>query len=135
MGDYFTTQLNHRKRALELLHDVQYWTQNAHYTHKKFLDSISEHLYQHNSYKRLTARDRSYVQGHLDAWMEMLYRSGELEWRVYYPPVGHLARDRYHLIEGKWSQVISGMGAHFWKGTDKVWDATDPAVFEMYEEA
>ena len=130
MSDHYTTQSNHRIRVLDLVRDVFSWVKLQKMSHKQMLNMLNERVYEHNSWQRLTQVNQAYVRGVIDTRIEQINQT--LEWRVYHPDHGHVRRDNYAILEGKWSEVDGDMGAHFWPDTDKVWSG-HPNVFELYD--
>ncbi len=96
------------------------------------LNFFEERIYSLNSWKRLTQHRQSYVKGVIDTHIEYINRD-ELDWRVYHPEHGHVAKQNYDVLEGKWSEVVGYLGASFWKGTKKIWSG-DPDAFTMYDQ-
>jgi hypothetical protein len=70
--------------------------------------------------------------GVIDTHIEFIDRN-EIDWRVYHPDHGHVKREDYAVLEGKWSEVVGNLGASFWAGTQKIWSA-EPDVFTMYDQ-
>ena len=135
MSDHFTTQYNHRRRALQAVRDMAYWVEHGKVSHAKYLDMLREHIYRINSYQRLTGYNKAYVAGYIEHWQSSMEFANH-EWRVFHPDTGHVnARtpEGRAALEGKWSEVIGDLGANFWIGTDKVWSGDD-AVFAMYDD-
>ena len=130
MSDHFTTQYNHKKTVIELVHSLKYWTFQSKYTFDQYLQAKNERIYEHNSYKRLTRYNRSYIQALLDDMFNELMKNTELRYLyngVYADCNTHMENnnikpnsdDSYNFYMAIGDKSLS-QPASFWKNSDKV---------------
>jgi hypothetical protein len=118
MGKF--TNLNHRHKCIQAIDDILYWTRQMKKTYGEMLELRKELLFDTNSWQRLPQYMQSYCHGYFDARIKEIWQN-DVEWRVYHPDHGHVWRKDYDILDGKWSEVISEGGAHFWRETEKHW--------------
>ena len=128
MSDHYTTQYNHKKTVIELVNSLKYWTFQSKYTFDNYLEFKQERIYNHNSYKRLTRYNKSYIQALLDQLFNEMQKATELRYKVngiYDTYKNHMktvkpnSDDSYNLNMLIANKELS-QPASFWIGTDKI---------------
>lgn len=94
-----------------------------HLTHADLLDLLTRSVYSNYRYKRLPQRERAYLSGVSETLHAALHENRDifgnsplLEWRVLLD--GEFVTPD-NVPVGRWADVTSGGGRHFWRGTDR----------------
>jgi hypothetical protein len=111
----FTRQHKRVERMVGNIAHVFDLVERNHMTHEQLLEYTAIYVYNKDDYRKLPQYEHAYLRGYIEAKRQALW--AKLDWRVYHPELGHVARDQHHLLKDKWHECTDN-GHFFWTGTD-----------------
>lgn len=114
------TQFNHLTECKQLIYSIYNETKCFYRNHNEHLEAMKR-LYESNSYKRLTIRNKEYIAGMNEVLLHNIQQN-EVIWMHYYEAGGDTFYvDKWDKLPEYIRETENFKSTHVWKGTTKHW--------------